>query len=319
MSMEEMQQRCYWGIKMKTANSISGGRTSGYLAVHYPADYNVFSLVCIDDPDCAPKDPSIIQYVNDKIGSEYIDQYGEFIATTEDDLTLYAMRDLEQLLGREIIWVRGKSFDDIIDTPHYIKGMRTLIPNKYFRYCTENLKLEPIFHWWFKNIGEKVNMRIGFRFDEFDRIERFMNKGDSNLFKIPVACSTKGQRKQKFETFNWRMCSFPLAKAGITNEVIKDYWRDKWVKNDLFEQRKIVFPEVSNCVHCFWKKIETLSIMAAMHPTKMKWAARQEDKGKGTWLPSGIRYDSIIENAQDWIPEMLKENGAACDSGGCHD
>jgi diphthamide synthase (EF-2-diphthine--ammonia ligase) len=34
---------------MKTVNSLSGGKTSSYLAVHYPADYNVFSLVRTDD------------------------------------------------------------------------------------------------------------------------------------------------------------------------------------------------------------------------------------------------------------------------------
>ena len=30
---------------MKTVNSISGGKTSAYIAAHYPSDYNVFSLV----------------------------------------------------------------------------------------------------------------------------------------------------------------------------------------------------------------------------------------------------------------------------------
>ena len=33
----------YSGI---TVNSVSGGKTSAYIAVHYPADYDVFSLVC---------------------------------------------------------------------------------------------------------------------------------------------------------------------------------------------------------------------------------------------------------------------------------
>lgn len=93
---------------MTTVNSISGGKTSAFMAVNYPADYNVFSLVCLDDTNCAPKDKSIIQYVNAKI-EKYIPEYGEFIATAEDPKTLYVMRDLEQLMGREIIWVRGKA------------------------------------------------------------------------------------------------------------------------------------------------------------------------------------------------------------------
>jgi len=92
---------------MKTINSLSGGKTSSYMAVHYPADYNIFALVTIEDNNCRPKDESIIKYVSDKIG-----RY--FIATAEDDSTLYAMRDLEQLVGKEIIWVVGESFDYIV-------------------------------------------------------------------------------------------------------------------------------------------------------------------------------------------------------------
>jgi hypothetical protein len=30
---------------MITVNSLSGGKTSSYLAKHYPADYNLFALV----------------------------------------------------------------------------------------------------------------------------------------------------------------------------------------------------------------------------------------------------------------------------------
>ena len=92
---------------MKTINSLSGGKTSSYMSVHYPADYNIFALVTIDDINCKPKDESIVKYVSDKIGKD-------FIATAEDDSTLYAMRDLEQLLGRDIIWVNGESFYKIL-------------------------------------------------------------------------------------------------------------------------------------------------------------------------------------------------------------
>jgi hypothetical protein len=304
---------------MQTVNSVSGGKTSAYIAAHFPADYEVFSLVCIDDERCRIKDPSINQYINAKL-EKFIPKYGEFIATAEDDATLYAMRDLEQFIGREIIWVRGQSFDNVIDKKGTHNTKRDLIPNKHFRYCTEEMKLIPIFYWWFHNLGQRVKMRIGFRFDEFDRIERFLNDQKPNEFKIPVSCSMKGQRQQKHEIFNWRFCTFPLAKHGITEAHIKEYWRKNgYVGGNLFEERRqIVFPVVSNCVGCFHKKPDTLSIMAAMHPEKMNWFAEQEDKDMGTWLDSKIPYRKIIENSNMWIPEMLKEIGS-CDSGGCHD
>ena len=49
---------------MITVNSLSGGKTSSYLAVHYPADYDIFSLVCIDDKNSAPKDKLLVKKVN---------------------------------------------------------------------------------------------------------------------------------------------------------------------------------------------------------------------------------------------------------------
>lgn len=301
---------------MKTVNSISGGKTSAYIAVHYPANYEVFSLVCIDDKECTPKDKAIVDYANRKL-EKLIPKYGEFIATAEDDATLKAMMDLEQYLGREIIWVRGKSFDDVIDT-----GTQTRLPSWARRYCTEQMKLQPIFDWWFNEIGEKCNMRIGFRFDEFDRMERFFNNSDPTNFRIPVSCSTLGQRQQKHETFNWRFCSFPLVKNAVTKQMVEDYWRENgYVGGTLFEERRqIEFPIISNCVGCFHKKPDTLCIMAALHPKKMNWFAMQEDKEMGTWLDSKIKYETLIAHSENnWIPEMLKESGAVCDSGGCHD
>jgi hypothetical protein len=57
---------------MKTVNSISGGKTSSYLAVNYPADYNLFSLVSVEDRKLTPIDKKFVQIISDKIGKEFI-------------------------------------------------------------------------------------------------------------------------------------------------------------------------------------------------------------------------------------------------------
>ena len=44
---------------MKTVNSLSGGKTSTYIAIHYPADYNVFSLVRTNDTLCQYPDKKV--------------------------------------------------------------------------------------------------------------------------------------------------------------------------------------------------------------------------------------------------------------------
>lgn len=304
--------------KIKTVNSISGGKTSAYIAVHYPADYELFSLVCTNDNDSKPKDKGLVDYINTKL-EKFAPEFGEFIATAEDDKTLYVMRDLEQYLGREIIWIRGMSFDDVID-----KGTQTRLPSWARRYCTEKMKLLPIFLWWFNEIGEKCNMRIGFRFDEFDRMERFFNNSDPTNFKIPVSCKTYGNKLQVHQNFNWRLCNFPLIKNGVTKEMVGDYWEQNgWIGGGLFEERRqIIFPAISNCIGCFHKSPETLAAMGEINFTKMKWFADQELKEMGTWLDSKVTYQHLIDNRFEIAKEVLYEIqvlNQSCDSGGCTD
>lgn len=64
-----------------TVNSISGGKTSCYMAVHFPAAVNIFALVCIDYAPVSPKDPAIRRYATEKLN-------GDFIATAESTKTL---------------------------------------------------------------------------------------------------------------------------------------------------------------------------------------------------------------------------------------
>lgn len=299
---------------MISVNSISGGKTSSYIAMHYPANYNIFSLVCIDDKNCKPKDFALIQYTNQKL-EKYSNKYGEFIATAEDDDTLKVLMDLEQLIGKEITWIRGNSFDQVVN------GRQTRLPSWARRYCTTEMKMQPIFEWWFNNIGEKCEMRIGFRFDEFKRMERFVNNSP-NKFSIPISCANYGQRQQKHQEYDWRYCSFPLIQNAITKTHIDEYWKlNGWLGGNLFENsRQIKFPLISNCIGCFHKKAETLCIMAAKHPEKMQWFANQENLNKGTWLDSKITYQTFIEHSKNyWSDDMLKEFGASCDSGGCTD
>ena len=69
---------------MKTVNSLSGGKTSSYIAANYPADYNVFALVRTEDKSCLFPDSKIRQEVSDRLGTD-------FIGTLEDDIIIYTM------------------------------------------------------------------------------------------------------------------------------------------------------------------------------------------------------------------------------------
>ena len=124
---------------MKTVNSLSGGQSSSYIALNYPADYNVFSLVRTNDKLCEYPDKKIRQIVSDLIGCD-------FVGTTEQDSIIKIMLQISEKI--DVDWVTGESFEDVI------KSKYGYLPNVMTRYCTTHLKMIPIFDYWKKNINE---------------------------------------------------------------------------------------------------------------------------------------------------------------------
>lgn len=271
---------------MISINSLSGGKTSSYLAYHYPADYNLFSLVRIEDKRCTPKDEKLVQYVSDKIGMQ-------FIATAESDLTLKAVIDLEQLIGKEIIWVTGNSFDQIIEKS---KGF---LPNMMMRFCTTEMKMRPIWDWWYNNIGEKCKMGIGFRYDEMERADRF-----STSFKGIVGKQGGGVRN-KWEEIEWREGYFPLIDNRITHYEVK-----MWAKST-----DLIFPEDSNCVGCFHKPLQQLRKNWDLESEKMQWFAEQETQ-RAKWKKEGNYFQFKKIGLQ---MDFHFGTGSGCQAGFCTD
>lgn len=269
---------------MKTINSISGGKTSAFMATHYPADYELFALVLIEDLKCKPKDEGLIKIVSDKIGKE-------FIATAESDLTLKAVIDLEQKIGRDIIWVTGNTFEAV-------NKKRSALPNMEWRFCTTEMKLRPIFDWWFKNLNEKVKMGIGFRYDEKERADRL-----TTSFKGIVGKSKTGNRN-KWDTIEWREGYFPLIEDKIIHYQVKQ-WADK---------SGIIFPSDSNCVGCFHKSIQQLRKNFDNEPNKMQWFADQELKAK--WKKE-MKYEQIKKVGLQL--DFTFGEGSGCQGGFCTD
>lgn len=269
---------------MKTVNSLSGGKTSSFMAVHYPADYKVFALVTIEDVNCRPKDEAFIKFISDKIGKE-------FIATAESDLTLKAMIDLEQKIGKEIIWVTGKTFEGL-------NKSRKSLPNMQWRFCTTEMKMRPIWDWWFKNIGEKIKMGIGFRYDEMERADRL-----STSFKGIVGRS-KNDTQNKWEEIEWREGYFPLIENKVIHYEVKQ-WADK---------SGIVFPADSNCVGCFHKSLQQLRKNFENEPEKMQWFSDQEKKAR--WKKE-MKYSQIKKIGLQ--TDFIFGEGSGCSAGFCTD
>jgi hypothetical protein len=280
---------------MKTVNSLSGGKTSSYIAANYPADYNVFALVRTDDKNCLFPDAKIRQIVSDKIGQE-------FIGTLEEDAIVYTMLDLEQFIGQKIDWVSGKTFDEVIK-----RGDKKYLPNVTLRHCTINMKLDPINKWWWDNIRETVEMRIGFRANEHSRAKKMNELCDENgiLWQKFVVDKHKSGRN-KWKNFPMRIPKFPLIENAVFKDSVEQFWKDKPVR----------FAYMNNCVGCFHRNPILLKHLSNKEPLKFEWFVNQEKTSNSNrgWK-MGMTYESIKNHKLQL--DLFDDDFNECDSGYC--
>jgi len=268
---------------MIQVNSLSGGKTSSYMAVHYPADYNVFSVVTIDDKKSTPA-PWLQKKVSEKLGFD-------FIATAEDDKTLIVILELEQKLGKEIIWLSGISFDQLI-------SKRKAVPNKMWRFCTTEMKIRPIWDWWYKNFyPEIIQMNIGFRYDEKERAK----PKEVQQFKGIIG-NENGRNK-------WIECDFKIDSYPLIDNHIGHYTVKKWA-----DSSGLIFPQDSNCVGCFWKPLQQLRKNFDENTNKMQWFSDRENIGR--WKTE-VTYEEIKRIGIQ--SDFFFGTGSGCQAGYCTD
>jgi hypothetical protein len=281
---------------MKTVNNISGGKTSFYMALHNPTDINIFSCVCIDYPPASPKDSKVMQYCLDKLD-------GNFIASAERQLTLRALIDIEQIIGKEIIWVRGKSFDQIIDE-------NSALPTWKRRFCTVEMKLLPTFEYLYPRFGKTIH-NIGFRADEYDRI---ISGAKHSTFRRPISTKNFGNHYQNWHDFDWRESMYPLNRTfhyEIKRFIAKNY-------------PQLIFPWDSNCAGCHHKSAALIKQNYIDDPEILTWFSLQEDKKLRldkrfvTWHDDRIPYSQIFQTE---YPDLFSgiSDFTMCNSGGCTD
>lgn len=269
------------------------------MALHYPADVNIFACVCIDYFPAQPKDKSVLDYCLEKLD-------GNFIASAESEKTLKVMMQLEQKLGKEIVWVRGKSFDEIID------GAGCL-PTWARRFCTTDMKIKPMTEYIYHRYGV-VTENIGFRFDELQRAYEIKKGKKPKLkrykyFDFVISQSLEGQKRQKWQknVLVSEKC-YPLISDHIEKRHIESYWK---------QFPEFYFPIDSNCQGCHHKSPKLIKENYLREPNILEWFAKQEEKGKyNTW------HDDIIPYRKKFEMEFTGEfdfSGTACDTGYCTD
>ena len=288
---------------MKTFNSISGGKTSAYLEVNYPSDYRAFSLVRTNDKNCMYPDKKIRSLVSDKLGLE-------FVGTLEDDNTIKTILDLEQFTGREIKWVTGESFEDLI----MMKTGVPNLPNVMKRFCTSELKAKPIFEYWQSLNIEAWQVRFGFRANEKRRALATNNRLNENgyLTRKAIVGKSKNGKRNKWKEIEYQYPKYPLIEDNIFKDTIEKYWKNKPVK----------FSWMNNCVGCFHNNPLLLRKKFDKYPKKMQWFIDQEEKGKvmksNRWR-AGKEKNLFYKDIKKWKiqTELFDDDFNECDSGYC--
>lgn len=279
---------------MKTVNSISGGKTSAYIAKHFPSDINIFSLVRIEDTDnlwMKGRDEQTRQLISDRLGKE-------FIGTAEMDEIIYTILDLEQFIGQEIKMITGDTFEEVI------KRNYNYLPNKMTRYCTVEMKLKPIFNYLKENTELPVEMRIGFRPNEIKRAEGVLARAEPNGIEYFDTIVGKAGTRNKWGKVPYRMCKFPLIDNNISKDTIYSYWQDKPVR----------FAYRNNCVGCVNRQPLMISHMASKDLDKVKWFEKQEIKTGNRFL-SDVSFTKILNFGTQ--ATFFDDDFNECDSGFC--
>jgi hypothetical protein len=299
---------------MKTVNTISGGKSSTTNAILFPADYNVFSLVRIERPeknekrfDCTwmgGKDEVTRKKIEDRIQRDF---YG----TPEDDTIIYTILDLEQVLGREINIITGETFD------HVIKNSGGCLPDPLRRFCTEEMKLKPMFNFWKENINEPAKFRLGFRKGEEKRALKTISKLNKNgcLEIKTIIGKTKNGKRNKWGMVEWQIPEFKLIENLITKDYVEEF----------VKKYKIRFSDKNNCGNCFhsdplfmaWRARKNENIKEVL-----KWAGTKEKvkHKKDVWFKEKqITMEQILEIPAQYsfLDDFVSSDFSDCDSGYC--
>ena len=164
--------------------------------------------------------------------------------------------------------------------------------------------------FWYENIREPIEMRIGFRANEMRRAKSMLERTEEDGFvydKFIVGKHPSG--KNKWQRMKYQTPRFPLIENSVFKDEIEEYWKDKPVR----------FAYMNNCVGCFHRNPILLKHMATKAPNKFEWFCKQErnqgyENNNGGFI-TGMSYDDILKTRLQI--ELFDDDFNDCDSGYC--
>ena len=222
------------------------------------------------------------------------------------DEIVYTMLDLEQFIGSKITWVSGDSFENLLTYKQ-----NNLLPSPLRRYCSEELKMKPIFRWWQKEINEVVEMRIGYRANEHNRVKNMQARLVNGLMAFRHSDEKSKSGRNKWQETYFQKPAWPLISLDnpIYKSNIEEFWKDKPVK----------FAELNNCVGCFHRNEILLKKLWTTHPDKMQFFSDLEKNRKYKNDTFKMTDDITYEKIKSWNlqAELSFDDFGECDSGHC--
>ncbi|HAA11011.1 MAG TPA: hypothetical protein DCE41_04655 [Cytophagales bacterium] len=272
------------------------------MAAHFPADVEIFAMICAKNlnREYWRENPDQLKYARDKLAKTWVhkNEVDLFYGTVEDPSIVRTMMDLEQHLGREIIWVRGIDYGKLITQRRYI-------PNKTVRVCTQELKIRPIVEYlWMRDLIP-CRMRVGFRYDEQERSWDMNNSFD--LIRVANFRKTVTGKKQwlhEHEIIEFREPEHPLIKSQVRKVHVNEYW----------EGRQVNFAQDSNCQICPLKRAQQLRHNFDRHPDILQWAHMHEQIRDARWMTE-ISMKGIMQSGKQL--DFFDGNGVGCTGGFC--
>ena len=140
---------------------------------------------------------------------------------------------------------------------------KTMLPNRQFRTCTVELKINPVTKYCRQTLKlKKFDWIVGFRYDEEKRVKNY----SCQKYKNPL---------------------FPLYEKKIRLEDVNKYWSNKCYTLEI--------PRIlGNCDLCFLKgKNNLIKIMQHYPELAQKWI--DDEKRNGKTFIKDISYSQLLE------------------------
>jgi len=254
-----------YAINEPTCISFSGGRTSAYML------YKVLESGGGQLPNEA-----IVCFAN---------------TGKEDEATLKFVHDCEINWNVPIVWLEFMPEQPKFKVVSYETASRdgtpfaelitkkSFLPNSVMRFCTTDLKINPIIAYM-KSIGiEEFETMAGIRADEPKRVAKL---------------------RQSLHA--------PLAAVGVTQADVQQFWKNYYFDLGL-EFRDKVTP-LGNCDLCFMKGGYQVTSIIQQQPHRAIWWAEQEARIGGRFSKDKPDYASMMQFAADQT-DMFDSNEEA--------